>query len=134
MTDSTNQTDIAALTVDIVSAYVSRNTVTAAEVPALIESVSQALGETHKKSVQPIPIERTPAIPINKSVTGDYIVCLEDGAKLKSLKRHLRVKHTLSPEEYRERWGLPSAYPMVAPNYASKRSALAKKMGLGRKR
>ncbi|MDA7946068.1 MAG: MucR family transcriptional regulator [Hyphomicrobiaceae bacterium] len=134
MTDQSDKTDIAALTADIVSAYVSGNAVTAAEVPALIESVSQSLGETRKKSTQPMRIERVPAIPVNKSVTGDYIVCLEDGAKLKSLKRHLRVKHALSPEEYRERWGLPSAYPMVAPNYASKRSALAKKMGLGRKR
>ena len=125
--------DIIALTADVVAAYVSNNPVPAAELPALISQVFASLkGVTGGEKVEaPEPLK--PAVPIKKSVTPEYIVCLEDGKKFKSLKRHLGVHYGLSPDEYRAKWGLPSDYPMVAPNYAATRSALAKSMGLGRK-
>jgi predicted transcriptional regulator len=122
------------LAADIVSAYVSNNTVPAADLPALIASVHRALSSTHAGSAEPAPEPLKPAVNPKKSVFPDYIVCLEDGKKFKSLKRHLRTHYDLSPEEYREKWGLPPDYPMVAPNYAAARSALAKKMGLGQQR
>ena len=131
-TETTNE--LVELTSDIVSAYVSNNTVVASDVPALINDVCEALAKAAQKSTQPIKEELKPAVPIRKSITPDHIVCLEDGKKFKSLKRHLRTHYDLSPEEYREKWGLPHDYPMVAPNYAAARSALAKKMGLGQRR
>jgi predicted transcriptional regulator len=122
------------LAADIVSAYVSNNTVPAADLPALIASVHRALNNTVGVPVEPTQEPLKPAVNPKKSVFPDYIVCLEDGKKFKSLKRHLRTHYDLSPEEYRDKWGLPADYPMVAPNYAAARSALAKKMGLGQQR
>ena len=116
----------------IVSAHVSKNSVQAADLPALIQQVYTAL--TSLGSEPALAAEkREPAVPVKKSVFPDYIVCLEDGKKLKMLKRHLMTSYDLTPEAYRERWGLPSNYPMVAPSYAERRSALAKSIGLGRK-
>ena len=134
MAEPTGNEEIATLTADIVSAYLSTNTVTAGDVPKLIESVSAALHEAAHKSAQPLAEKPTPAVPLKKSVTPDYIICLEDGKKFKSLKRHIRTKYDLTPDEYREMWSLPHDYPMVAPSYAAKRSAMAKKIGLGKKR
>lgn len=122
------------LTADIVSAYVSNNAVVSSELPTLINETYDALSKAAAKASQPITEELNPAVPVKKSVMPDYIICLEDGKKFKSLKRHLRTHYNLSPEEYREKWGLPHDYPMVAPNYAAARSALAKKMGLGQRR
>jgi predicted transcriptional regulator len=122
------------LAADIVSAYVSNNSVPANDLPALISDVYNALLRVGSNIVA-APLEPPkPAIPVKRSVTNDYIICLEDGKKFKSLKRHLRTQYSLSPEEYREKWGLPADYPMVAPNYAKARSNLAKQMGLGQQR
>ncbi len=137
MTETTETTDtnaLIALTADIVAAYVSNNTVVASELPAIINTVGEALIIASGKSINPPKPDLTPAVPIKKSVTPDYIICLDDGKSFKSLKRHIRTHYGLSPEEYREKWGLPFDYPMVAPNYAASRSALAKKMGLGKQR
>ena len=121
------------LTADIVSAYVSKNPVPAADLAALISQVHVALanisGDHKQQDAEPLK----PAVPVKKSVSENYIVCLEDGKKFKSLKRHLATHHNLTPEEYRAKWGLPADYPMVAPAYAASRSVLAKQMGLGRK-
>lgn len=122
------------LTADIVSAYVSNNTVSASELPGVISEVYLALQKTNDGLAEPEPEPLRPAVTIKKSVTPDYIICLEDGKKFKSLKRHLRTHYNMTPEEYREKWGLPTDYPMVAPNYAAARSDLAKKMGLGQQR
>jgi len=119
---------------DIVSAYVSNNTVPTSDLAALIGDVHQALLKAATGAMEPVKEELKPAVPVRRSVTPDYIVCLEDGKKFKSLKRHLRTHYDLSPEDYREKWGLAPDYPMVAPNYAAARSALAKKMGLGQRR
>jgi len=121
-------------TAQIVSAYVSRNDVAVADLPRLIERVHAALGDLSSPSLAQEKVELRPAVAIRKSVTDDHIICLEDGKKFKSLKRHLRTRYDMSPEEYRERWGLPADYPMVAPNYARQRSDLARKMGLGQAR
>jgi predicted transcriptional regulator len=122
------------LAADIVSAYVSNNSVPAGELPQLISEVYNALLRVGS-GVAVAPAEPPkPAVSIKRSVNNDYIVCLEDGKKFKSLKRHLRTQYGLSPEEYREKWGLPADYPMVAPNYAQARSNLAKQMGLGQQR
>lgn len=129
MVDSEN---LVSFTADIVSAYVTRNTVAAADLPSLIAGIHRALATLSTES-QPEAPALTPAVSIRKSVTPDYIVCLEDGKKFKALKRHLGVHYNLTPEEYRQKWGLPADYPMVAPAYAATRSALAKEMGLGRK-
>jgi len=119
---------------DIVSAYVSNNSVAASDLPGLINEVHGAL-QRITSGVQEVPAEAPkPAVPVKKSVTADYIICLEDGKKFKSLKRHLRTQYNISPEEYREKWALPADYPMVAPNYAQARSNLAKQMGLGQQR
>jgi len=126
--------DLIDLTADIVSAYVSNNSISAGELPRLIGDVHLALAKTHNGAIGPEPEPLKPAVNPKKSVFPDYIVCLEDGKKFKSLKRHLRTHYDLSPEEYREKWGLAADYPMVAPNYAAARSALAKKMGLGQQR
>jgi predicted transcriptional regulator len=125
------KSEVIEMTADIVSAYVGNNSVTAAELPNLIQSVHRALAgiSTGGEVVEAAPKE--PAVPIRRSITPDYLVCLEDGRKFKSLKRHLRTKYNMSPEEYRSKWGLPKDYPMVAPNYAKARSDLAKQMGLG---
>ena len=122
------------LTAEIVSAYVSNNTVPSVDLPALIGQVHSALSRvsTGQGDAQPEPLK--PAVSVKKSITPDYLVCLEDGKKFKSLKRHLRTQYTMTPEHYRDKWGLPPEYPMVAPNYAAARSRLAKEMGLGQQR
>jgi predicted transcriptional regulator len=119
------------MTADIVSAYVGNNSVAAADLPALIQSVHRALAGVAGgvETVEVAPKE--PAVPVKRSITPEFLICLEDGRKFKSLKRHLRTKYNMSPEEYRAKWGLPKDYPMVAPNYAKARSELAKQMGLG---
>jgi predicted transcriptional regulator len=123
--------DILALTANIVAAHVSKNELPTDSLPALIRQVYQTLVSVDSGST---PAERPqPAVAIKKSVTNDFIVCLEDGKKLKMLKRHLKSAYNMSPEQYRERWGLPPEYPMVAPNYAKKRSQLARDLGLGTK-
>ena len=125
------------LSATIVAAYVGNNSVPVSELPALIASVHAAVaGVSNGGGIQTMPeIEpMKPAVPIKKSVTNDYLICLEDGKKFKSLKRHLRTHYDMSPDEYRAKWGLPQDYPMVAPNYAEARSNLAKKMGLGQQR
>lgn len=132
MTESTDSDALVILSADIVSAYVSNNTIIASELPGIISSVCEALTVAYAKSGQPQTLK--PAVSIKKSVTAEYIICLEDGKMFKSLKRHIRTHYGLSPEEYREKWSLPYDYPMVAPNYAASRSALAKKIGLGRRR
>ncbi|MGB6086056.1 MucR family transcriptional regulator [Parvibaculum sp.] len=119
------------MTAEIVSAYVGHNSVGPDEIPNLIHRVFAALSEAALGGSAAEAQQAEPAVPIRKSITPDYIICLEDGKKFKSLKRHLRTHYNLSPEEYREKWGLPRDYPMVAPNYAQARSRLAKKMGLG---
>lgn len=134
MNDQTAGSDLIDLAAEIVSAYVSNNSVPSADLPTLIAEVHRALSSTQQGITQSEPEPLKPAVNPKKSVFPDYIVCLEDGKKFKSLKRHLRTHYDLSPEEYREKWGLPADYPMVAPNYAAARSALAKKMGLGQQR
>ncbi|MDC9823737.1 MucR family transcriptional regulator [Devosia sp. ZB163] len=125
--------DLIDLSADIVSAYVSHNALSVTDLPKLIADVHAALrGLQSPSAAEPVE-ELKPAVPIKKSVAPDYIICLEDGKKFKSLKRHLRTHYNLSPEEYREKWGLPTDYPMVAPSYSATRSRLAKDNGLGRK-
>ena len=131
MSDQPSQTDLLELTAEIVSAHASNNTVATQDLPQVIKEVFGTLSELGESGV---PAEApTPAVPVKKSITPDFIICLEDGKKLKMLKRHLNTSYGMSPEQYRERWGLPADYPMVAPNYAKRRSTLAKKIGLGRK-
>ena len=125
--------DVLRMAVDIVSAYVANNTVPAGQVPEVINTVYNSLTSLDGKG-QAAAEPAKPAISVRRSVTPGYIVCLEDGKKLKMLKRHLRAAYDMSPEEYRVKWGLPADYPMVAPNYAAQRSAFAKKIGLGRKK
>jgi predicted transcriptional regulator len=125
--------DLVSLTVQIVKAYVSRNTVPHEVLPGLTQSIYAALDALGGRKRDDAANRRTPAVPIKQSVFPDYIVCLEDGKQLASLKRHLQMSFGLTPGEYRKRWGLPPTYPMVAPNYAAKRSMLAKTHGLGRK-
>jgi predicted transcriptional regulator len=122
------------LTASIVSAYVSNNATTAAEIPGLISQIHAALQRVANGGSDAALEPAKPAVSVKKSMTPDYLVCLEDGKRFKSLKRHLRTQYNMSPEQYREKWGLPSDYPMVAPNYAVARSQLAKKMGLGQQR
>ncbi len=132
MTGEVARSELLALTSKIVKSHLANNSVDAADLPGLIQSVYGTLstvGET--ESVAPKP---EAAVPIRRSVTPDYIICLEDGKKLKMLKRHIKTRYNLTPEEYRERWGLRADYPMVAPNYALQRRELAKKIGLGTKR
>jgi len=118
----------------IVSAYVSHNALPASQIPELIQTVYKSLADTGTAGADAPKEPLKPPVPIRRSITPDYVICLEDGKKLKMLKRHLRTNYGLSPEEYRAKWGLPSDYPMVAPNYAKQRSEFAKKIGLGRKR
>ena len=134
MSESTKHDALIKLAADIVSAYVSKNSLPASELTVLIGDVFSALRRTATGEAAGPTEPPKPAISIKKSITPDYIVCLEDGKKFKSLKRHLRTHYNLSPEQYREKWGLPNDYPMVAPNYAQARSQLAKKMGLGQQR
>ncbi|MEP3524525.1 MAG: MucR family transcriptional regulator [Hyphomicrobiales bacterium] len=122
------------LAADIVSAYVSNNTLPASDLPTLITDVYRSLSITVGANADVQVEPQKPAVSVRKSITPDYLICLEDGKQFKSLKRHLRTHYDLSPEDYREKWNLPSDYPMVAPNYAAARSALAKKMGLGQQR
>ncbi len=132
--DAENSEAYLELAAEIVAAYVSKNSVPAVELPGLISDIHAALVRVSAGSA-PAPIEvLKPAVPAKKSVTNDYIVCLEDGKRFKSLKRHLRTQYNMSPDDYREKWGLNADYPMVAPNYAQARSKLAKEMGLGQQR
>jgi predicted transcriptional regulator len=134
MSDNTSGGAFIKLTADIVSAYVSNNSVPSADLPALIGQVHSALSRVSSGQSDGITEPPKPAISVKKSITPDHIVCLEDGKKFKSLKRHLRTQYNMTPEQYREKWGLPPDYPMVAPNYAAARSHLAKQMGLGQQR
>jgi predicted transcriptional regulator len=122
------------LTAQIVSAYVSNNSVAAGDIPALINQVHAALSRVSGKSGDAAVEPLRPAVSVKKSITPEYIVCLEDGKKFKSLKRHLRTQYNMTPEQYREKWALGADYPMVAPSYAAARSQLAKQMGLGQQR
>ena len=131
MADNSANSDVLGLTAQIVSAHVSNNSVTPDALPALIQDIYRTLANVGQEPAQ--PDKPQPAVPVKKSVFPDYIVCLEDGKKLKMLKRHLKTSYNMSPEQYRERWGLAAEYPMVAPNYARHRSSLAKKIGLGTK-
>jgi predicted transcriptional regulator len=134
MNDNTTSAGYIELTADIVSAYVSNNSVSAGEIPNLINQIHAALVRVSggQSDAQPEPLK--PAISVKKSITSDFLVCLEDGKKFKSLKRHLRTQYNMTPEQYREKWGLAPDYPMVAPSYAAARSQLAKQMGLGQQR
>jgi predicted transcriptional regulator len=134
MSDAMTSTNNIELAAEIVSAYVSNNSVPVGDLPSLISDVHAALVRVGAGIVVAPTEPPKPAVAVKKSVTNDHIICLEDGKKFKSLKRHLRTQYGLSPEEYREKWGLPSDYPMVAPNYAKARSNLAKQMGLGQQR
>lgn len=132
--DRANGPDVIALTAQIVSAYVGRNPVAASEISPLINQVHAALVRLSGTAAEHTSESPKPAVPPRRSVTPEYIVCLEDGKKFKSLKRHLRTQYKMTPEQYREKWGLAADYPMVAPNYAAARSSLAKQMGLGQQR
>jgi predicted transcriptional regulator len=132
MSDNTANADLLGLTAEIVAAHVSNNPVSLADLPSLIQEVYRTLNSVGQQA--PAQPERPqPAVPVKKSITPEYLICLEDGKKLKMLKRHLKTSYNLTPEQYRERWGLGPEYPMVAPNYAKHRSSLAKKIGLGTK-
>ncbi|CAN7624791.1 MucR family transcriptional regulator [Phenylobacterium sp. LjRoot225] len=119
------------LTADIVSAYVGKNSVSAADLPGLIKSIHDAISGVSSGQTEAPVVAQAPAVSVRKSINPDFLICLEDGRRFKSLKRHLRTKYNMSPEDYRAKWGLPKDYPMVSPNYAASRSALAKSMGLG---
>jgi len=133
MMENKNDTaELMQLTADIVASHVSNNTVAVSDLPVLIRQVYESLAGLGKPMQAEPPTERpTPAVPVRRSVTPEYIICLEDGKKLKMLKRHLKTAYNMSPEQYRERWGLAPDYPMVAPKYAEQRRELAKKIGLG---
>ncbi|MEM6711507.1 MAG: MucR family transcriptional regulator [Pseudomonadota bacterium] len=132
--EADNSLALVDLTADVVSAYVSHNVLPANDVAGLIKDVHSALGALVGASVDLPKEDVKPAVPPKKSITPDYLICLEDGKRFKSLKRHLKTHYDLSPDQYRDKWGLPSDYPMVAPNYAKARSQLAKDMGLGQRR
>ncbi len=134
MMDSSESQELVELTAKIVAAYVSNNSIIASELPQLINETHAALARATGQAVETEREEQRPKVSVKKSVMPDYIICLEDGKKFKSLKRHLRTHYNMTPEEYREKWALPHDYPMVAPNYARQRSDLAKKMGLGTRR
>ena len=135
MAENFNEGSYIQLTANIVSAYVSNNTVSSAEIPALISQIYSALMRVSNGSHVATPAEPLkPAVPIKRSITAEHIVCLEDGKKFKSLKRHLRTQYNMTPDQYRAKWNLAPDYPMVAPNYAAARSQLAKQMGLGQQR
>ncbi len=134
MSETTTSPNFIELASEIVSAYVTKNSIPAADLPALIGSVHQALTKVAVTKGEASAATLNPAVPIKKSITPDYLISLFDGRKYKSLKRHLRTHHDMTPDQYRTHWGLPSDYPMVAPNYAKARSELAKSMGLGQQR
>ena len=134
MADTTGNGNFIELTAQIVSAYVSNNTVPATDIPGLINQVHGALTRVSGKPADGHGEPLKPAVSLKKSITPEHIVCLEDGKKFKSLKRHLRTQYNMTPEQYRDKWGLSADYPMVAPNYAAARSQLAKQMGLGQQR
>ena len=134
MSDTTDHGNYIELTAKIVSAYVSNNTVPAGEISGLINQVHAALARVSGKSGDAPAEPLKPAVSVKRSITPEHLVCLEDGKKFKSLKRHLRTQYNMTPEQYREKWGLSADYPMVAPNYAAARSQLAKQMGLGQQR
>jgi predicted transcriptional regulator len=135
MAENFNEGSYIQLTANIVSAYVSNNTVSSAEIPALISQIYSALMRVSNGGHVAAPAEPLkPAVPVKRSITAEHIVCLEDGKKFKSLKRHLRTQYDMTPDQYRAKWNLPPDYPMVAPNYAAARSQLAKQMGLGQQR
>jgi predicted transcriptional regulator len=131
--NSQSHTELLALTADIVASHFANNTVAPAEVPGVIESVYATLARLGTPVVLPVP-KQEPAVSIRSSIKPDHIVCLEDGKKLKMLKRHLMARYGMTPDDYRTKWGLPGDYPMVAPNYAEQRRTLAKSIGLGTKR
>ena len=131
MSDDAGTADVLGLTAQIVSAHLSKNNVAPDALPALIQEVYRTLANVGREPAQ--ADKPQPAVPVKKSIFPDHIICLEDGKKLKMLKRHLKTSFNMTPDQYRERWGLPADYPMVAPNYASHRSSLAKKIGLGTK-
>ncbi len=134
MSDNASSTTFIQLTAEIVSAYVSNNSVPTGDLSGLINQVHSALTRVSSGQADLSSEPLKPAVSVKKSITADHIVCLEDGKKFKSLKRHLRTQYNMTPEQYREKWALPADYPMVAPNYAAARSQLAKQMGLGQQR
>ena len=135
MAEQPETSELLALTTNIVASHVSNNSVASTELPQLIQQVYAALSSAGgSAAAAAAPARPQPAVPIKRSVTPDFIICLEDGKKLKMLKRHLKTRYNMTPDEYRERWDLAPDYPMVAPNYAAQRSTLAKKIGLGTKR
>ena len=134
MSDDEATGNFIGLTANIVSAYVSNNTVAAGDIPALINQIHAALLRVSSGQGERTAEPLKPAVPVKRSITPEYLICLEDGKKFKSLKRHLRTQYNMTPEQYRDKWNLPADYPMVAPNYAAARSQLAKQMGLGQQR
>jgi predicted transcriptional regulator len=134
MAENTGDSSYIELTAQIVSAYVGNNSVPSTEIANLIGQVYAALKRVSGGQIAVATEPAKPAVPVKRSINSDFIVCLEDGKKFKSLKRHLRTQYSMTPEQYREKWGLPPDYPMVAPNYAAARSQLAKQMGLGQQR
>ena len=131
MVDTISKSELLDMTANVVSSFVSNNPITPADLPDLMVSVHAKLAELSEETAT--PVRPDPAVPISKSVTKNHIICLEDGKKLKMLKRYLRTRYNLTPDEYRARWGLPADYPMVAPEYANRRSRFAKEIGLGKK-
>ena len=131
--DDQNQPGLVELTARIVSTFVSKNTLSANDLPQLISETHAALSRVTGSAPPPERDELKPKVPVKRSVMPDHLVCLEDGKKFKSLKRHLRTQYNMTPEQYREKWGLPADYPMVAPNYAAARASLARNMGLGKR-
>jgi predicted transcriptional regulator len=131
MSDLANGSDLLGLTAEIVSAHVSNNPVSVNDLPTLIVEVHRTLASLGTVPARVEAEKKMPAVPVKKSITPDYLICLEDGKKLKMLKRHLQTSYGMTPDQYRDKWGLPPEYPMVAPNYAKHRSSLAKQIGLG---
>jgi predicted transcriptional regulator len=131
MTERTESADVMALVTDIVSAYIANNTMEPDELPAFVQLVKRSLMSVHSKRSFILASRSEPAVPIDESIHPDYLVCLEDGKRMKMLKRHLKASYNMTPDQYRERWGLSNDYPMVAPNYAIKRQTIAKRIGLG---
>ena len=130
--DNLDSSELLRMTTDVVSAYLGNNTVAASQISEVISTVHEARTRLNIDVSEPEVEPAKPAVPIRRSITPEYIICLEDGKRLKMLKRHLRTTYNMTPEEYRAKWGLPADYPMVAPNYAAQRSEFAKKIGLGR--
>ena len=129
---NTKDNDLLKLTSDIVSAYIAKNEVDADKIPAIIDQVFESLTDVRDNITGLLNHSQRPAVPIKDSLTDDYLICLEDGRKLKMMKRHLRTAYSMTPDEYRKKWNLPPTYPMVAPNYAIRRSFFAKEIGLGK--